>query len=225
MKGHKTFFSFYFLLFTLSSFAQYDPSKINKKAIEAYDKGIGKAQAGNYKDALESLQEAIQKDGNYVEAYLSLAGVYGQMKDYRQSTVFYEKAFALDSNYTSDFRLPYSINLAGMGEFDKALNTINILLSKSNLNNNTRKAAEYRRKTFQFAVDYAKNNPYKNYVFAPQNLGDAINSPESEYFPSMPVDGSTLIFTRRLNNFNEDFFASRKNGNRLGQSLPVDRQY
>ncbi|HYK54975.1 MAG TPA: OmpA family protein, partial [Flavisolibacter sp.] len=212
MKGHKTFFSFYFLLFTFSSFAQYDPSKINKKAIEAYDKGIGKAQAGNYKDALEFLQEAIQKDGNYVEAYLSLAGVYGQMKDYRQSTVFYEKAFALDSNYTSDFRLPYSINLAGMGEFDKALNTINILLSKSNLNDNTRKAAEYRRKTFQFAVDYAKNNPYKNYVFAPQNLGDAINSPESEYFPSMPVDGSTLIFTRRLNNFNEDFFASRKNG-------------
>lgn len=213
MKGHKTFFTFYFLLFTLSSFAQYDPSKINKKAIEAYDKGIGKAQAGNYKDALESLQEAIQRDGNYVEAYLSLAGVYGQMKNYQQSTVFYEKAFALDSNYTSDFRLPYSINLAGLGEFDKALNTINILLSKSNLNSNTRKAAEYRRKTFQFAVDYAKNNPYKNYVFAPQNLGDAINSPESEYFPSMPVDGSTLIFTRRLNNFNEDFFASRKNGN------------
>lgn len=211
MKGHKTFFTFYFLLFTLSSFAQYDPSKINKKAIEAYDKGISKAQAGNYKDALESLQEAIQKDGNYVEAYLSLAGVYGQMKDYRQSTLFYEKAFALDSNYTSDFRLPYSINLAGMGEFDKALNTINILLSKSNLNSNTRKAAEYRRKTFQFAVDYAKNNPYKNYVFAPQNLGDAINTSESEYFPSMPVDGSTLIFTRRLNNFNEDFFASRKN--------------
>ena len=213
MKGHKqAVFTFYFLLFTLCAFAQYDPSKINKKAIEAYDKGIGKAQAGNYKDALESLQEAIQKDANYVEAYLSLAGVYGQMKDYRQSTVFYEKAFALDSNYTSDFRLPYSINLAGMGEFDKALNTINILLSKSNLNSNTRKAAEYRRKTFQFAVDYAKNNPYKNYVFAPQNLGDAINSPESEYFPSMPVDGSTLIFTRRLNNFNEDFFASRKNG-------------
>ncbi len=212
MKGHKqAVFTFYFLLFTFCAFAQYDPSKINKKAIEAYDKGIGKAQAGNYKDALESLQEAVQRDGNYVEAYLSLAGVYGQLKDYRQSTLFYEKAFALDSNYTSDFRLPYSINLAGMGEFDKALNTINILLSKPNLNSNTRKAAEYRRKTFQFAVDYAKNNPHKNYVFAPQNLGDAINSPESEYFPSMPVDGSTLIFTRRLNNFNEDFFASRKN--------------
>ncbi len=213
MKGPRTFFTFYFLLFALSSFAQYDPAKINKKAIEAYSTGISKAEAGAYPEAIKWLQEAIQKDPNYIEAYLSLAGVYGQMKNYQQSTSFYEKAFAVDSNYTFDFRLPYSINLAGMGEFEKALNTINILLSKSNLNSNTRKAAEYRRQTFQFAVDYAKNNPYKNYVFAPQNLGDAINSPESEYFPSMPVDGSTLIFTRRLNNFNEDFFASRKNGN------------
>lgn len=120
MKGLKPFFTFCFLLFTFSSFAQYNPSKINKKAVEAYDKGIEKAQAGNYKDAIESLQEAIQRDANYVDAYLSMAGVYGQLKDYKQSTTFYEKAFALDSNYTSDFRLPYSINLAGMGEFEKS---------------------------------------------------------------------------------------------------------
>jgi outer membrane protein OmpA-like peptidoglycan-associated protein len=138
--------------------------------------------------------------------------VYGQIKNYQQSTAYYEKAFAIDSNYTSDFRLPYSINVAGMGNFEKALNAINALLSKQNLNSNTKKAAEYRRQSFQFAVDYAKSHP-NNYVFAPQNLGDNVNSSESEYFPSMPIDGSSLIFTRRLNNFNEDFFAAKKNGN------------
>jgi outer membrane protein OmpA-like peptidoglycan-associated protein/tetratricopeptide (TPR) repeat protein len=212
MKSYKAVFTFYFLLFTFSSFAQYDPSKISKKATDAYNKGIEKAEAGNFKDAIESLQEAIQRDPNYVEAYLSLAGVYGQMKDYKQSTTTYEKAFAIDSNYTYDFRLPYSINLAGMGEFEKALNTITALLLKPNLAGNTRKAAEYRQKSYQFAVDYAKNHPHKNYVFAPQNLGDGVNTSESEYFPSMPIDGSSLIFTRRLNNFNEDFFASKKNG-------------
>jgi outer membrane protein OmpA-like peptidoglycan-associated protein/tetratricopeptide (TPR) repeat protein len=216
------YFTFCILHFTFSASAQYDPSKINKKAIESYNKGIEKAEEGKYKDAVESLQEAIQRDANYVEAYLSLAGVYGQIKNYQQSTATYEKAFAIDSNYTSDFRLPYSINLAGMGEFEKALTTIELLLSKPNLGANTRKAAEYRRKAFQFAADYAKNNPYKNYVFAPQNLGDAINSSESEYFPSMPVDGSSLIFTRRLNNFNEDFFASRKNNNSWGKSFRLN---
>lgn len=205
--------SFFIFHFSFSASAQYNPSKVNKKAIEAYDKGIEKAQAGNYKDAIESLQEAIQRDAGYVEAYLSLAGVYGQIKDYKQSTSYYEKAFSLDSNYTSDFRLPYSINLAGMGEFEKALNAITALLSKPNINSNTKKAAEYRRKCYQFAVDYAKEHSSNNYVFAPKNLGDNINTAESEYFPSMPIDGSSLIFTRRLNNFNEDFFAAKRNGN------------
>ena len=201
------------ILISNTSLAQYDPSKINKKAIELYNQGIEKAQGNQFNDAIELLQQSIQKDPNYIEAYLSLAGVYGQIKNYQQSTVYYEKAFAIDSSYTSDFRLPYSINLAGMGNFEKALSAINALLSKQNLNSNTKKAAEYRRKSFQFAVDYAKNHPDNNYVFAPQNLGDNVNSSESEYFPSMPIDGSSLIFTRRLNNFNEDFFAVKKNGN------------
>lgn len=200
------------LVATLSATAQYNPSKINKKAVEAYNKGIEKAQDGFYAQALALLNQAIATDNRYVDAYLSLAGVYGQLKDYEKSIGIYEKAFALDSNYTSDYRLPYAINLAGTGQFGKALSTINALLSKPNIGSNTKKAAEYRKKTFEFAVSFEQNNPDKNYVFAPQNLGDAINTPESEYFPSMPVDGSSLIFTRRLNNFDEDFFASHKNG-------------
>ena len=192
-------------------FGQYDVSKINKKAIEAYNKGLEKAQDGNYKDAIEFLSEAINRDSKYIDAYLSLAGVYGQMKDHKQSAATYEKAFTLDSNYTSDYRLPYSINLAGQGQFDKALNTINALLSRNNISPNTRKAATYRQKTYQFAVDYATNEAIKNYQFQPENLGEGINTSESEYFPSLPIDGSQLIFTRRLNNHNEDFFLSDTN--------------
>ena len=161
-------------------FSQYDVSKINKKAIEAYNKGLEKAQDGKYKDAIESLQEAIHGDPKYIDAYLSLAGVHGQMKNHAQSVATYEKAFGIDSNYTSDYRLPYSINLAGMGEFEKALNAINALLSRSNLSPNTRKAATYRQKTYRFAVDYANNEAIKNYVFQPANLGEGVNTLESE---------------------------------------------
>jgi outer membrane protein OmpA-like peptidoglycan-associated protein/tetratricopeptide (TPR) repeat protein len=189
-------------------YGQYDVSKINKKAIEAYNKGLEKAQDGKFKDAIESLQEAINRDPKYIDAYLSLAGVYGQMKNHAQSVATYEKAFLIDSNYTSDYRLPYSINLAGLGQFEKALNIINILLLRTNLSPNTRKAGAYRQKTYQFAVEYAKNEAVKNYVFKPSNLGEGINTTESEYFPSLPIDGKELIFTRRVKNFNEDFFLS-----------------
>ena len=209
-------------------FSQYDVSKINKKAIEAYNKGLEKAQDGKYKDAIESLTEAINRDPKYIDAYLSLAGVYGQTKDHKQSAATYEKAFALDSNYTSDYRLPYSINLAGLGQFDKSLSVITALLSRTNISPNTKKAATYRQKTYQFAVDYAKNEAIKDYLFQPQNLGDGINTSESEYFPSLPIDGRELIFTRRLNNHNEDFFLSESNNTgwekarRLNGSINTD---
>lgn len=200
------------LVVALNASAQYDVSKVNKKAVAVYDKAMLLAQDGAIEQAVPLLQEAIRLDKNYIEAYLSLAGAYGQMKDVAASVATYEKAFALDSNYTSDFRLPYAINLAGMGQFDKALATIEALLARDPLNPNTRKAAEFRRKTFLFALDYAKTHAATNYVFAPRNLGKGVNSPESEYFPSMPIDGKALIFTRRLGGRNEDFFVSENFG-------------
>jgi outer membrane protein OmpA-like peptidoglycan-associated protein/tetratricopeptide (TPR) repeat protein len=198
------------LSFSFIGAAQYDPSKVAKKAVEAYNKGIEKAQDGKYPDALALLNEAITRDPKYVDAYLSIAGIYGQMKNNAQSVTFYEKALALDSNYTSDFRLPYSINLAGLGQFEKAYAVISALLAQPKLTANTRKAAEYRRATYQFALDFEKKYPARDYVFKPVNMGDGINSAESEYFPSLPIRGNEMVFTRRLNNFNEDFFIAEK---------------
>jgi outer membrane protein OmpA-like peptidoglycan-associated protein/tetratricopeptide (TPR) repeat protein len=209
------------LLFSFSASAQYDVSKINKKAIESYNKGLEKAQEGKYADAVESLNEALLRDANYVDAYLSLAGVYGQLKNYEQSIVNYEKAFAIDSNYQSFTRLPYSINLAGLGKFDNALNAITSLLSRKDISETTRKAAEYRRKTYQFAVDFAKAHENENYVFAPQNLGDSINSSSSEYFPSISIDGNKIIFTRLIGGRNEDFYGSIKYGTTWRKAVPL----
>lgn len=201
--------------------AQYDLSKINKKSIEAYNKGLERAQDGYYPGAITFLQQAISLDPKYVDAYLSLAGVYGQMKDHRQSVATYEKALDLDPKYTSEYRLPYSINLAGLGEFEKALSVTQNLLSEQKLNPNTRKAAEFRLKNYQFAVEYQKNNTNKNYVFTPINLGEGVNSSESEYFPSIPILGEELVFTRRLRNHNEDFFYSVKSGNKWDNGKPL----
>lgn len=213
-------FLFTALLFSANFvFGQYNPDKVNKKAVESYNKALEKAQDGKYNEAIESLKEAIQRDAGYVDAYLSLAGVYGQLKNYEQSIIYYEKGFVLDTNYTSSYRLPYSINLAGMGKFNEALTAVNSMLARTDVHENSRKAGEYRKKTYEFAVDYARKHADDHYVFSPVNLGDGINSMESEYFPCLPVDGGEMIFTRRLNNFNEDFFGSIKSANGWGKAL------
>lgn len=212
MKRLVLLFTFTFLL--LSSFAQsYDPTKVNKKIQQLYEQAITRAQEGNYANAVGLLKQCIEQDNKYVDAYLSLAGVFGQLKSYQESVNYYEKAFAMDSVYCNEYKLPYSINLAGLGNFEKALSTIQSLLSSPKLNVNTKKAAEFRKLSYEFGVAYEKKNANKGYVFAPKNAGDSVNTKESEYFPSLTIDGKELVFTRRLNNFNEDFFSAKQNNN------------
>lgn len=164
---------------TQASFSQYDPGKVDKKALSLYDQAMQRAESGNLTNAAGFLLQCIEIDKDYVDAYLSLAGVYGQMKNYRASTDYYERAFAKDSGYTIEYKLPYSINLAGMGNFEKALDAINELLDKKPPRNSTSfKAAEYRKRCFQFAVDYAKKHPAGDYLFTPANMGNEINSVE-----------------------------------------------
>lgn len=200
----------------------YDPSKVNPKAVTLYNQAMERAQGGQLPLAVGLLQQCIETDSKYLDAYLSLAGVYGQMKNYKNSALWYEKAFSLDTGYTIEYKLPYSINLAGMGEFEKALSAINDLLDKNPPKNSTSfKAAQYRKRSYEFAVNYAKNNPQGSYVFAPKNIGTSINTSESEYFPSMTIDGSELVFTRRRGGANEDFFTSKREGVDWSKATPV----
>jgi tetratricopeptide (TPR) repeat protein len=124
----------YCIFLHLNSYSQtYDPSKVNKKAVALYEQALQRAEDGNLTLSAGLLLKAIETDNKYLEAYLSLAGVYGQLKNYNTSIGLYEKAFAMDSVYTIDYKLPYSIQLAGIGEFEKALIAINELLEKDRL--------------------------------------------------------------------------------------------
>ena len=84
------FFVNLLLLIAGSSFAQhYDPSRISTKAQKMYNDGITKAQDGNYNEAISFFQQAIYLEPNYVDALLSLAGVYGQMRNNEPAVEFY----------------------------------------------------------------------------------------------------------------------------------------
>ncbi|MDX2046899.1 MAG: OmpA family protein [Chitinophagaceae bacterium] len=208
-----------FLITAFASAAQgYDPNKVNKKAAAFYNQAIEQAQSGKFAEGITLLDKAIQADAKFVDAYLSKAGMYGEMKDYKRSVENYEKSFALDSAYSHDYKLPYSINLAGLGNFEKAIEAVDDFIMDPKLNEGSRKAADFRRKCYQFALEYQKSNPVKNYVFAPQNLGDSINSEVSEYYPSLTIDGKTMVYTRRVRNFNEDFYVSEWKNNNWSKS-------
>lgn len=211
-------------LLVCNSYAQpYNPEAVNKKAIQFYNQAYERAQDGNDANAIGLLLQAIKTDANYVDAYLALGGIYGKLKNYKTSIGYFEKAFALDSVYTLQDKYAYSINLAGLGEFEKALSAINDLLTKSPPKNpSTLKNYEKRKAAYEFGVSFQQNNPYKNYVFAPQNLGDKVNTAESEYFPSLTIDGKQLYFTRKIDNRNEDFFYSKDMAGSWSNAKPME---
>ncbi|HRQ52467.1 MAG TPA: flagellar motor protein MotB, partial [Agriterribacter sp.] len=201
-------------LFCNASFAQqYNPQKINKRAVNFYNLALDKAQNGDYKEAIQFINRALETDNRFVDAWLTKAGIYGEMKLYDSCIASYEQAFAMDMEYTKDYKLPYAINLAGAGRFEDALSAVNEFNAIPDLNESIRRAAAYRKRSFEFAVQYENEHDSKNYVFAPRNMGDSINSADLEYYPSVTIDDKTLVFTRRVSGRNEDFFVSdRKNG-------------
>lgn len=208
----KTIFTCLTLFISLISSAQwYDPQKVNTKLGYKYAEAINEARSRNYTRALQLLDECIAADPKFVDAFLSKAGVYSEQKKYKPAIEFYNQGKALDSVYFSTYLLPYSIALAGNGQFEDALQAINRFRQKPNLNERIIKSADYRMRSYEFAVKQQANFPLGDYVFTPENLGDSINSKLLEYFPSVTIDGNTLVFTRRIGQ--EDFFVSeKKNG-------------
>lgn len=196
------------LFFSNQSDAQwYNPDKVNKKVIALNEKAYLAAIDGKYREAMALLDEAIKIDNRFVEGYLSRAGMHANLKDYESSVKDFGIAFGLDSVFSSTYLLPYSISLAGTGQFEKALRAVNEFLATPGLNEQSIKAGNYRKSTYEFAVKWAKDHAGEEYVFTPVNLSANVNTPALEYFPSLSIDGKKLVFTRRLNN-DEDFYES-----------------
>jgi len=200
--------SYILLLTSLNVTAQwYDPLKVKTKAADIYLQAISNAQNGNLPTAIKMINDALKIEPKYVDAYLSVAGMYAEQKNYKESVNHFDKAFLLDSVYTKGYLLPYSISLAGAGKFNEALTAVNKFLSVNKLNDRSIKAGEFRKKTYEIAIERQKNNPSKNYVFNPQNLGENINTKDPEYYPSITIDGKKMVFTRRPKG-KEDFYES-----------------
>jgi outer membrane protein OmpA-like peptidoglycan-associated protein/tetratricopeptide (TPR) repeat protein len=213
----------YISLFIATSFHAYS-QQVNKKALNLYNQALAKASDGEYQEGIKMIGEALKIEPKYIDAYLTLGGIYGEQKDYRNAVRSYELARSIDSVYFKDFSLPYSINLAGLGEFQKALKAVDDFLSIENLNPSSKRAGEYRKQCYTFAIEYAKKKTVDDYRFEPRNLGDSVNSKVSEYFPTITIDGRQLFYTRRVNSVNEDFYESSRVDNswRPAKSLPGD---
>lgn len=212
------------LFFANFVFSQsYNPDQIKPKALDKYDEAIVLLKEEQIKEAIPVLQECLLIDSNFVDAYLSLGAAYGQLKLYKESVLLYEKAKAKDSLYFQVYKLPYAINIAGLGQFERALTIVDEFLNIPKISDRSINAAKYRKKCFEFAIDYQKKHPNQDlYHFNPINLGDSVNSIYAEYYPTVTVSDNILVFTRAGEHMREDFMESNISKKGFSLAKPID---
>jgi outer membrane protein OmpA-like peptidoglycan-associated protein/tetratricopeptide (TPR) repeat protein len=203
----------------------------SKKAFKYYEEAARFLNRKEFNEAEQSLKKAISKDGKFLEAYLMLGDIYFYEDKAEKSIESYKKALEIDpmkypNIYFALGNVEFSIAKYKEAKADYA--------SFININNereaqNTDNIAKARKNIINcdFAIEAIKN-PVE---FNPVNLGPEVNSKDHEYFPSVTVDGSTLLYTRLVKNTNsmggegtdEDFYISKKYDNRWTKSDPLGR--
>lgn len=159
---------------------------------------LGDAQAEAY------LKKAIGLAPDYLDAYAQMATLLSSQHRYSEALPYFDRAQGLDSAALSPAWLLYARAEAGAGHFRQAIRRCQAYLRLPGLRADARAEALQWLGHFNFGAQSAA----LHLPFRPVNLGDSINSPDAEYFPSLPIDGKTLIFTRNLGGHNEDFYIS-----------------
>ncbi|PCI96812.1 MAG: hypothetical protein COB15_09010 [Flavobacteriales bacterium] len=198
-------------------------SSTNKKAIKLYNAGKGYYDSRNNKLAEANLLEAISKDPNFIEAELLLAYVYTDMIKYKKALEYYKRCIAINPKFFSEIYSSAAAIQLKFGMYEDAKRNFEAYLNFPDAQLMMKDLAKDGLEDCNFAIEALKHPV----PFEPINLGDKINSPLPEYFPSISVDGATLLYTRRLNSkmtysgFNEDFFVSKFDGKNWKQSVNV----
>ncbi|WP_075602613.1 OmpA family protein [Saccharicrinis aurantiacus] len=162
----------------------------NKKAASLFQKATSFYSSDKYNLTIQALDQALNKDENFIEAYLLLADVYHQQEDFDSEKSSLLKAIEIDSTFfiTSYFNI--GVASFHINEFDEAKVWFEKYQSKTRSKLSKQKADRWIEKTA-----FVKEIMNKPKVIEPQNLGLEVNSHYDEYWPSITADENVLIFT------------------------------
>ena len=199
-----------FLFLPFISFGQFD--------YKSYNKAVKYNSKGNIKKAIKYAYKSLEDNPSWRKPNLLLASIYINLDSIELAANFILKVY--DRKNPKDvvlleklIKLYYS-----NGYYYEALSFLDIVLTDSlKMNFNVKRYIN----NCNFAIEAIKNPV----TFNPQNIGLNINSSDQEYSPSISVDGSKLVYSRRFlkdNILQEDFYISyRDSDGNWKESFPL----
>ena len=220
-------------VFAACGVAQKPYSTTNKKAISYFEEALNAGVKTDmntgrklYAPGIDLLSKSLDKDSNFVEAHLLIAEYYESSNNFKEAITHYEKALILNPNYYSSGITYFYLASCQqtIGDYEKSIKNYDIFINNRNADQNLIKSAYELRQRSVFSAE-AMKHPTN---FKPINIGPGINTADPEYFPTITVDGKTILFTRRIKDdrvpnykMQEDFYVSQLTQNRWATATPM----
>lgn len=185
----------------------------DKAAIRHFEDGKKHYDSREDSKAIRALEAAVARDSTFIEAWLILGQISIESRELDKARVQYRKAVTVDPSYMPGANLMMGDLEMKAGNYEQAETDFSNYLRFAG-QNNPAKRLEAEKKVDQ--CRFAKEAMKHPVLFQPVNAGPGVNSPENEYFPSLTVDQSEIIFTRDIRDdrafqgHQEDFFISRR---------------
>ena len=202
----KYLFLIIFFSFLQTSYSQIPLSSTNKKAVDAYEKGVQALKERNIEKAFSEFEEAIERDKLFSEPYFQLGRLYEQNRQFGNAILNYEKAVnAQEKTSVTEIAAQQVGQLyLKKGEYQKALVFLEKGIGAVTVSN--QKRYKTRIDNCKFALEALK----KPLIINPLELPKSVNKFQSQYFPVMTADRETLIYTGNQDSDENLYVASVK---------------
>ncbi|MFO7862668.1 MAG: hypothetical protein R6U85_01590, partial [Salinivirgaceae bacterium] len=189
----------------------------SKRAIQMYEAAKQAYGYTQYDKCLELLDEAINREEEFVEAWLLRAQVLGLSGRHEAEARAYKRAISIDEQFYK-YTLYFSAKAHfRTGEYQTALAHAKMFLTLDDLESKDKSDAKYVIRTISFAIESMKNPVEIDAV----PLDNIINGVGDVYWPSMTVDNQLFYFTSQQptypNSYQEDIYESKIEDGRFTQ--------
>jgi OOP family OmpA-OmpF porin len=167
----------------------------NKKAIALYVEADNYRVRGQFRQATELLNQAIQKDKNFCEAYYRLAQVYRDTRKIKEAIELMNKGLSLTTDPKKQKIFHFDLAELSLltGNYPDTKKYATLFLGQEKTNKPKIDEATLWLKTSEFGL----TNQRETGDYIPRMLSDTVNSFVMQYFPVLTADEQQLFFTRR----------------------------
>lgn len=185
-----------------------------KKAIEYYVESTNYFIRRQYGPAIELLDAAIRKDGNFAEAHLRLSKIYFTMGDEDKMKHHLKKVVKNQYNNPAFSEAHHLLaeKYFEEGEYDESAKLANHVIGMPRAHQLIKSYCHYLLQN----IDYTRKHIDQPVDFDPVAVKGGVNQLGLQYFPVLTVDQKSMIFTGRKGigpQYDEDIFISEKGTN------------